>query len=301
MKKILTSLLLLFICNYNFGQESISLWKTVPNQTKTDEQEIEKIKRVKSISNVQIPTITAYFAPKEINTQRAIIICPGGGYGNLSIDYEGTEFATWLNSKGINAFVLKYRLPKSNSIIIKHKAPLQDAQRAVRIVRFFAEKWNIDTSKIGLLGFSAGGHLVSTVGTHFNSLVYKQQDSIDLVSARPNFMGLIYPVISMKDSVTHKGSRLNLLGKNPSEKLKNHFSNELQVRETTPPTFLVHATDDKAVSVKNSILFYEALTNKNIPVELHIYPFGGHGFGFGKNKKTLNNWPQLFADWVLQL
>ncbi|MDV7185864.1 alpha/beta hydrolase [Lutibacter sp. TH_r2] len=298
MKKILTILLITFVHLYNYSQEIIPLWKTVPNQISSSEKEISKRDRILHISNVQNPSISVFLTPDSLNTKKAVIICPGGGYGNLSFEYEGTEFATWLNSKGINAFVLKYRLPKSKSIIEKHKAPLQDIQRAIRIVRFNSEKWNIDSTKIGLLGFSAGGHLVSTAGTHFNEVIYTKSDTIDSVSAKPNFMGLIYPVISMRDSITHNGSRFNLLGKNPTDSLKKHFSNELQVKENTPPTFLVHATDDKAVPVNNSILFYQALTKKNIPVELHIYPFGGHGFAFAETKKPLNNWPNLFLDWL---
>lgn len=277
----------------SFAQQTvIPLWDkdAIPNQHKSDEKEITVVENVKKIKNVQEPTITVYLAPKEISKDIAVVICPGGGYGNLSIDYEGTNFALWLNSKGINAFVLKYRLPTSSSLITPHKAPLQDIQKALKIIKENATTYRINPNKVGVLGFSAGGHLAATSGTHFNS-----------IEDKPRFMALIYPVISMQDGITHNGSRKNLLGKDPSEELTNYYSNELQVTEQTSPTFLVHSTNDKAVPVENSIRFYSALIKNDVPVEMHIYPKGGHGFAFGKNYEQLGLWTDLFYNWLMDL
>ena len=302
MKFHLTIALFLMATIHCFSQtEIIPLWKTVPNQQITDEKEVVEVTNIVRFSNVQQPEIHVFLASKVNNTKKAVIICPGGGYGILAWNHEGTNFAKWLSTKGINAIVLKYRLPKSKSILLPHLAPLQDAQRAIRMVRSNAKKWHINSKEIGILGFSAGGHLASTAGTHFNFDTYIKTDKIDKLSAKPNFMGLIYPVISMQEAVTHKGSKRNLLGENPSKELVDLFSNELQVTADTPPTFIVHAEDDKAVPVKNSILFNEALKNHNIPSELHIYPVGGHGFGFGQGTEALEKWTDLYLNWLLKL
>lgn len=279
----------------------IELWNKIPNQQKTNEKEIITFDKIKRISNVQNPSIEAFLAPKNIATDIAVIICPGGGYGILAYEYEGVDFAKWLNSKGISAFVLKYRLPQSPSILTPYKAPLQDIQRAIKIVRSNAKEWQINKNKIGVLGFSAGGHLASTAGTHFEYESYIKTDSIDTLSAKPNFMALIYPVISMQDSITHKGSKKNLLGNNPLKELIDFYSNELQVTVNTPPTFILHANNDKAVPVKNSLLFYEALQKNNILTEMHLFPIGGHGFAFAKDKKQLALWPELFYNWLIHL
>jgi len=234
-------------------------------------------------------------------TGMGVIICPGGGYGVLAYDWEGADIAKLLNSRGIAAFVLKYRLPQSQSVIVSHKAPIQDAIRAMQFVRFNAEKWNVDLNKIGVVGFSAGGHLASTLGTHFNDRLQNTNDEIDKLNARPDFMALIYPVISMKDGITHSGSRNNLLGKSPSKELVEYYSNELQVTKETPPTFLIHSSNDKVVPVENSILMYQALLQENIPTEMHIFPEGGHGYSLAINKNYINAWPELFITWLNNL
>jgi acetyl esterase/lipase len=243
------------------------------------------------------PTLTVYLPPKQEAAGCGIVICPGGGYGHLAMEHEGRQVAQWLNSFGISAFVLKYR-HRNSGAGYGHPAPLQDAQRAIRMVRSRAKEWNVDTNRIGILGFSAGGHLASSEGTHFNKNYYEPKDSIDQVSCRPDFMILIYPVITLTELYTHSGSRLNLLGKNPAQSLVEYLSNETQVTPETPPTFLVHANDDKAVPPENSIYFYLALRKAKVPAEMHIYENGGHGFGLGKDKGAVSTWPARCADWL---
>lgn len=235
------------------------------------------------------------FPPAGGNTGCAVIICPGGGYTRLALDHEGTQVATWLNSLGISAFVLHYR---NNGTGYQHPAPLSDAQRAIRLVRYHAKDWAIDPNRIGIIGFSAGGHLASTAGTHFQTPAYEPQDEIDKIRCRPDFMALIYPVITLEVPFTHTGSRDNLLGKNaPAEQIRQ-FSNHLQVTKDTPPTFLIHANDDKSVPPENSIMFYEALRKASVPAEMHIYLKGGHGFGMKKGVGPAEGWINLYADWL---
>ena len=275
----------------------IPLWNKIPDEIKSvDYKEKETIKDgiVQSTSQVSIPTLSI-FIPKETKpNQTAVIICPGGGYSHLAFDKEGTKVAEWFNSIGIAAFVLKYRMPTDLTMKNKKVGPLQDAQEAIRYVRQNATKWNIDPSKIGILGFSAGGHLASTASTHFDDKVY---ESIYKVSARPDFSLLIYPVISMENDITHKGSQTNLLGNNPSQELINSFSNEKKVTSQTPPTFLVHATDDTAVIPENSINYYLALKKNGVTSELHLYEKGGHGFGLGV-KDTSKFWTKDCIEWL---
>ena len=246
------------------------------------------------ISKVVSPTITLFFPSKETVNGAAVVICPGGGYGRLAIDHEGDFIAKWFNEIGVTGIVLKYRLPSDAIMKDKNIGPLQDVQEAIRIVRRNSKDWNIGPDKIGIIGFSAGGHLASTASTHFNEKVY---DS-DGTSARPDFAILLYPVISMNKEITHSGSRTNLLGENPSEELTRRFSNELQVTADTPPTFLVHAEDDKTVPVLNSINYFVSLKKNNIPAELHIYEKGGHGFGLAKNRDTESQWPAACEQWL---
>jgi acetyl esterase/lipase len=250
---------------------------------------------------VQVPSLAVYLPAEMDSTDMAVIVCPGGAYKNLAYDSEGLDIASWLNTKGIAAFVLKYRLPHSKSVIVGHEAPIQDAMRAIRTVRYNAEKWNISKNKIGMIGFSAAGHLVSTVGTHFNDNKTSSTSVIDSVSARPDFMALIYPLITMRDPYTHESSRTNLLGENPNPKLIDYYSNELHVTKDTPPTFLVHSSDDPGVPVENSLMFYEALHKENVYSEMHIYPTGGHGFCLAIRKGHLQTWPDRLYDWILSL
>ena len=282
--------------------EIVPLWEgEIPNSQKANEKEITESTEIVRISFVQKPTLEVYLPSKRNSNGQAVVICPGGGYRYLSYDWEGSDVAKWFNGKGITAFVLKYRLPNSKAIKVSYEAPLQDAQRAIRLVRFNAEKWNIDPSKIGIIGFSAGGHLASTLGAQFNKPNNFIEAASDTISARPDFMALIYPVVTMKADYTHKGSQLNLLGKNPSQALMNQYSNELQVTENTPPTFIVHSENDKTVSVENSLNFYKALKDKDVEVEMHLYPYGGHGYSLAFGKGRLQTWTDRLYDWLQSL
>lgn len=293
---------LIFMISNSFAQNHIvKLWDEIPNSKQTTEKEQIDNADIIRIALIKEPTLEIYLPPKRIASNKAVIICPGGGYRYLAYDWEGIEIAKWLNTKGISAFVLKSRLPLSQSLIVPHEAPLQDAQRAMRWVRFNADKFNINPNKIGVIGFSAGGHLASTLGTQFNTPNNFKEQPLDTISARPNFMALVYPVITMQDEYTHKGSQKNLLGKNASDGLKTRYSNELHVTKNTPPTFLVHATDDKSVSIENSLKFYQALKNNDVKVEMHIYPYGGHGFALAIGKGYLQSWTDRLEDWLLSL
>ncbi|SFW78402.1 alpha/beta hydrolase [Chitinophaga sancti] len=228
-------------------------------------------------AKIELPDLTIYL-PKDVkHPTTGILIIPGGGYGFVSSTKEGSEIASYFAKKGVAAFVLKYRLPSDATMRDKKTGPIQDAQRALQIIRLNAEKWGVDNSKIGVIGFSAGGHLASTLGTHFNkSFITKDATT----SLRPDFMILVYPVITMKKELTHAGSRMNLLGKAATEEDVNYFSNEEQVTPTTPPTYLTHAGDDKVVSVQNSIAFYQALLKNHVSAEMLLVPQGDHGFIF---------------------
>ncbi|MCF8358255.1 MAG: alpha/beta hydrolase [Prolixibacteraceae bacterium] len=241
------------------------------------------------------PRLDFYRANKELATGTAVVICPGGGYWGIAIDHEGKQTAEWLNSIGISAFVLKYRLPDDAIMEDKSVGPLQDAQRAMRIVRRRSKEFNINPGQIGIMGYSAGGHLASTISTHYDENVYEPEDN---TSARPDFSILIYPVITMDASYTHLGSRETLLGKNPTAEQVKHFSNELQVNGQTPPAFLVHSLDDDAVPVLNSINYTLALRKNNVPCELHLYEQGGHGYGLGRSDNTESTWPEACKKWL---
>lgn len=300
-KIIIISVCIFFIVNCAMSQEIIlPLWPAgqIPNYQKTNEKEIIDSGEIIHISMVQSPDITVYTPSKRIATGQAVIICPGGGYGTLAYSWEGTDIAKLLNAKGITAIVLKYRLPNSKSNIVPNLSPLLDVKRAIRMVRYFAAKWNIKKDKVGIMGFSAGGHLASTLGTHFDNGDANSKDSIEHFSSRPDFMILVYPVISMSKSIMHAGSRNNLIGNKPTDELARLYSNELQVTKQTPSTFLVHATDDKAVPVENSLLFYQALKDNGVPVEMHIYPAGGHGFALAIGQGYLETWTDRLVDWL---
>lgn len=230
----------------------------------------------------------------------AVVICPGGGYAHLAMDHEGREIAERLRRENIAAIVLKYRLPGDG---YRHPIPILDARRAIQTVRFHARDWNIHPDRIGILGFSAGGHLASTAGTFFEEipLASAAKDALSSVSYRPNFLVLVYPVISMQDEWTHRSSRANLLGPEPLQELIERLSNERQITKDTPPTFLIHADDDKTVLPENSILFYQGLRKAGIPAELHIYRKGGHGFGTRPTAGPASGWLEDCLKWMKQM
>lgn len=251
----------------------------------------------RGVSHVREPSLTPYLPAQSSAPTSAVVICPGGGYAGLAIDKEGHDVARWLNSAGVAGFVLKYRLPARRDGAGKSLVPLTDAQRALRMVRDRAAAWNVDPGRVGIMGFSAGGHLASTAATHFESAANDAADSLRAISCRPDFLVLVYPVVSMTESVTHAGSRERLIGKNPSPELVDRFSNERQVTATTPLTFLVHTNDDP-VRVENSLLFYNALRDNKVPVEMHLFETGGHGYGLRDTGDPVNLWPQLCARWM---
>ena len=293
-KKGVLFMLVVFMNTYLSAQnEVIELWKKgVPNSIKaTDYEEFhdEKMDRVGKVSN---PTLTV-FVPKNPNGT-SVVICPGGGYQFLAINKEGYKTAEWFNSLGITAFVLKYRLPSDVIMENKSVGPLQDAQESVRFIRRNASKWNLNPAKIGILGYSAGGHLAASLSTKYNEVVYQNSDSI---SAKPNFSLLIYPVISMTNDITHKGSRNNLLGKLASDEFIEQFSTEKLINAETPTTFLVHAIDDKSVPVENSINYFLGLKKHNVISEMHLYQKGSHGFGLGKDG-TSSFWTSHCEKWL---
>jgi acetyl esterase/lipase len=273
----------------------------VPNYKASGEKEKIESADIMRVSLVQTPEMTVYLPSKKAATGQAVIICPGGGYGFLAYNWEGTDVAGFLVAKGITAIVLKSRLPNSKSNITPHLSPLMDAARAMRMVRSNTARWNIKKDAIGIMGFSAGGHLASTLGTHFDNGDRAATDSIERQSSRPDFMVLVYPVISVSKPIMHAGSRNNLIGAKPDSSLAKLYSNELQVTKETPPTFLVHTTDDKTVPVENSLLFYQALKDNNVPVEMHIYPTGEHGFGLGVGTGYLESWTDRLVDWMRAL
>jgi len=300
MKKHFIFLTLLFIQTtavlaQNF---TVPLWENnIPNQNDIKVNEIiEKTNaiRIKDISN---PTIEVFLPSKTIMTGEAIVICPGGGYEYVVYDKEGTDIAKMMNAQGIVGIVLKYRLPKTENNIKGRLSPFLDAQRAMRLARFHAEDWGIDPGKIGIMGFSAGGHVASTLGTHYKDNFFTS-DEIDSINCRPDFMVLMYPVITFKEPYLHRGSRENLIGKDADSSLINYYSNELHVTKNTPPTFIVHAEDDFGVPIQNSIMFYNSLKKYNVLCEIHTFKEGGHGFGLAIGKGRLEMWKDLCSSWI---
>ena len=246
---------------------------------------------------VDQPALALYPAKGPKPTRAAVVVCPGGGYAHLAIDHEGYQVARWFNSIGVSAFVLRYRL----GMRYHHPSQLQDVQRALRYVRGHSDEWDVDPQRIGVMGFSAGGHLASTAGTHFDPGNPESPDPLERLSSRPDFMILIYPVISLTTEYTHKGSRVHLLGENPDPALVELLSNEKQVTAETPPTFLIHADDDTVVPPQNSILFYLALKRAGVGAEMHIFRRGGHGFGLAPQDAILGAWPGLLRNWLLDM
>lgn len=299
-----TGYLLLTVSIYSASAQitTLNLWSDgIPglklNSTYVEKQTINEGIPTR-FEKVTDPSLYVFLPPKEAATGTAVLICPGGGYAMLAFSHEGIAIAKWLNNNGIAGVVLKYRLPSDLIMQDKSIGPLQDAQEALRVIRRNASSWNINPHKIGVIGFSAGGHLASTLSTHFAEKVYPVKDT---TSARPDFSILVYPVITMDSSFTHAGSRKNLIGDNPSDEMVRHFSNELQITGMTPPTFMVHSEDDKTVPVKNSLVYYEGLVKNRIPSELHIFQKGGHGYGMAGNQGTQSAWPELCLKWMKQM
>lgn len=296
MKKLLTiTIFLLAMINADAQQDILLYNGVIPGAkippTTYREESITGEDGVLRVSKVTSPEMIAYLPKKPNGT--AVIICPGGGYGILSLVQEGVKVAEKLNEIGVTAFVLKYRLPSDLIMVDQTMGPLQDALQAMYLVRKNASLWGINPAKIGIMGFSAGGHLAASVSVHYNDLKVQNQEQISL---RPDFSILIYPVISF-GTVTHAGSVKNLLGENPTSAQRSYFSSQNYVNAQTPPAFLVHANNDASVPVKNSILYNEALTKFKVPAEMHIYPAGGHGFGL-QNKTTKDDWFERLKNWM---
>jgi acetyl esterase/lipase len=303
MKTIILTALLTAVILSTFAQNQIlPLWEhDPPNYKETGEVTIWDTSDIVRVRLVQKPDLAVFLPSKKNTTGEAVIICPGGGYNILAYDWEGSDIARWLNSHGIAAFVLKYRLPGSSSNIVPHKSPLMDAQRAMRLVRSKATGWNINPDRIGIMGFSAGGHLASTLSTHYDKGKPESSDPVDRVSCRPDFSILIYPVISFTEEFRHSGSRKALLGENPDADLVTYYSNELQVNDKTPPAILIHSDDDKGVPVENSIAYFKALRANGVSSEMHIYPYGGHGYSLAIGQGHLSTWPERVIDWIRYL
>lgn len=293
---------ILFVSGVNAQPRVIKLWPGGIPGSRQDPDYVEKITivdgKVTRCEKVVTPDLTVYLPASERNTGAAVLICPGGGYGMLAFDHEGNEIAGWLNEHGIAGIILKYRLPSDQIMVDKSTGPLQDAQEAMRVIRRNATGWGINPEKIGVIGFSAGGHLASTLSTHYAEEVYKPKDNI---TARPDFSILVYPVISFNTEITHLGSRNNLIGSNPDPEQVRYFSNELQIKPDTPPAFLVHSADDGAVPVMNSIEYFRGLQVNKIPAELHVFQEGGHGYGLSRGGGTQSSWPGLCIGWLKQI
>jgi acetyl esterase/lipase len=297
--KYFTSLLMILMCTANLNaQEIVKLYPGLIPGSKATPADFKETAPVGDdgiirISKVSEPTLTVFLPSKEKATGAAVIICPGGGYGILAINHEGYNVAKRFNDIGVAAFVLKYRLPNDAIMVDKSFGPLMDAEQAIYLVRGQAKKWNVDPAKIGIMGFSAGGHLASTLTVHYDDIKIENKEKLSL---RPDFSILIYPVISFIES-PHTGSANNLAGANATQAQKEYFSNERHVTPQTPPTFLVHANDDNGVPVQNSIIFNQALVANKVKSEMHLYQGGGHGFGLN-NKTTSDDWFERLTNWM---
>lgn len=301
LKSTLITTVLLMTVLITHGQEVIPIYAgAIPGAKPTPETYVEQsIRRASGtfgVINVSVPTLTVYQAPKDIATGVGVIVCPGGGYSFLAFEHEGVEVAKRFNAIGITAFVLKYRLPSDEIMEDKKFALLQDAEQAMFTIRKNAVKFGVKADKIGIIGFSAGGHFASTLTTHYNDLRIADSDKINL---RPDFSVLIYPVISFQQSV-HAGTMKNLLGPNASDSDKHYFSADQNITKKTPPVFLVHAKDDKTVPVENSYMLSESLKKNKVKTDQYIYEKGGHGFGL-KNSTSDVDWFNLMADWLKKI
>jgi acetyl esterase/lipase len=304
MKKItiLTLIVTLFCLLINAQEFQIPLYSgIIPNAKSVKIVETTEYADFKIVKNVTNPDISVYLPTRKFETGKCVIICPGGGYGQLSVDLEGSDIARFLNSIGVAAVVLKYRLPTKENSIDPSITPLLDAQRAIRLVRFNAHRWGIHPNQIGIMGFSAGGHLASTASTHFDYGKPTAKDSVEQQSCRPDFTILGYPVVSFGDSVKQTRTKNMLFGDSKDWKQISKFSNELQVTKETPPAFIIHADNDPGVVTMHSILYYNALHKNGIPCELHILSEGGHGFGLGTNNPHVNVWTYNLKLWLASL
>ncbi len=299
MKRVFLGLnMVLFLVFAGFTQEFIPLWPQgkMPNSKGVKTEEVIVNDR---ILQVETPGIHLFFTSKEENNGGAVLICPSGGYHHLTYDLGGFQLAKWFNTIGMNAFVLIYRLPNSPDLTERQKAPLQDAQRAMRIIRANAENWHIQKDKIGVMGTSAGGHLAATLATHPEDLS-TVGDSLDKYSFHPDFQILISPVITM-DEYAHTGSLRYLLGENPPKQLVEEYSNELHVSDTTAPCFIVHAGNDKSVDPRNSLMYFEALLDHQVSASLHIFPKGGHSIALTYNPGSTQLWSTLCEAWLKEM
>lgn len=295
--------ILFFIGSASAQNRVLPLWpdSEIPNFIDTGEADVFDTSDIVRIRHIQKPDISVYLPSGRNATGKAAVVIPGGGYRVLAYDAGGSDIAKWLNSKGIAAIVLKYRLPHTGNNIVGHKSPLMDAKRAMRLVRHNADRWSIDPKQVGVIGFSAGGHLASTLSTMFDHGDEDHPDPVERQSSRPDFSALVYPVISSDTSIWHRGSFRALLGDDPPEELLLKYSTEKQIKEDTPPTILIHSADDTSVPVQNSIIYFQALREKDIPAEMHIYPYGGHGFSLAIGRGHLSTWPDRVIDWIFSL
>lgn len=281
LRGIVATLMMSCLANFALAAETELLWPHGAPEAVGEQPEDQ-------------PTLTIYRPTGDKHVPTAVVVCPGGGYGGLAKDHEGVQIAEWLNSQGVTAAVLHYR----HAPRYQHPAPLTDVRRAIQTVRARAAELNVSPDRIGIIGFSAGGHLASTAGTQFLQGNSEAEDPIERVSSRPDFMLLMYPVISMISDFTHQGSKRNLLGPEPPEDVAQRMSSELRVTDRTPPTFLLHTGEDRVVPPENALVFYMALRQANVPVEMHIYEHGPHGVGLAADDPQLATWPGLAAGWM---
>ncbi len=292
MKKLLVMVMMVIAGTGGAQEHILKVWPAgAPdsNGMTLPEEQFDGV-RVRNVSEAEI---YVFLPRQENNSGVALVICPGGGYAMEAMDHEGYDLARWLAERGVAGIVLKYRLPYGHSAI-----PSGDVRQALRLVRHHATEWGIDPARVGLAGSSAGGHLAATVGTRFDRGNTAAADPVGRLSCRPDFMLLLYPVITMNEEFTHQGSRHNLLGEHPGPELIRQFSNELHVTGDTPPTFLVLADDDKGVLPRNAVEFYSALKQNGVAGEMHIFARGGHGFGMKKKNLPVDQWPELFLTWL---
>ncbi len=298
MKKNFLLLFFILLSVFSKAQEFVPLWQSGKKPNCNDKKITDSIYNER-IWRVATPGIYCFVVPKADNNGTAVLIVPGGGYERLSHLYSGFNLAKWYNTIGVNAFVLIHRLPHQQDLINKQLAPVQDAQRALRIIRANAAQWNINIDKVGVMGISAGGHVASTLGTHVKDEAIVN-DTLDQYSYRPNFMVLLSPVVTM-GKYAHDGSKKNFLGADTTKANIENYSGELQVTAFTPPTFLVHAQNDSTVNVQNSLLFYQALVEKKINASLHVFPQGGHGIRLDENPGSTDQWLNLLEAWLKEM